>query len=361
MLDNKMILNASAAEYSGEYENDDELWQVRAYKLAIRNIDNLVKESKEISKNNENIPLNKTLSRVHDALFISGGRGTGKTVFLYNLSKKWKKAKEENKVTSKVEFLSIIDPTLLMDHDNFVNVVIAHIHSYLQSKLSNKCNEKQEYYRLLGKLAESLGQSEYNHRDASGLDRIVSYQSAMDLERNFHEYIQLCTRILGVETLVLPIDDVDMALNQAHDVLETLRRLLSCPQLIPIVCGDEVIYHQLLENHFRYAGSEKHEFRKPLDKSSSRHLTKQYWRKIFPQHLRIVLSPLNVILPMISIQDSSGVKVVSFEAEIFQGKVKTLVCPLVNGQEDSHTIPMPDTPRKLVQFTKNFYPYINQQ
>jgi len=353
-----LVLNASSGEYSGEYQNENEVWQTRAYNLAINNIERLVKESKEVIKNYDNGAVNKTLPRIHDAMFIFGERGTGKTVFLYNLAKKWSGAKKNKGINTDVLFLDIIDPTLLIEQDNFVNVVIAHIHNCMQKKLDSDSHQKQSYYQILGQLAESLGQSEYDNREGGGLDRIISYQSSMDLEKNFHSYIELSIKILGVDAMVLPIDDVDMSLKKAHDVIETIRRLLSCPRLIPIVCGNEDIYNQLLKDYFRHSGQSSYQARQPLTEVSAKSLTTQYLRKVFPEQLRIGLISLDLLMPKITIFSNEHPDKVN--AVEFFDNVTSLLCPLVNGKENSFTLERPETSRQFVQFVKKFYPYLTE-
>ncbi|WP_281557660.1 hypothetical protein [Thalassomonas sp. RHCl1] len=352
-----LILDVSSAEYSGEYKDKSQRWQRRAYELAIANISALVEESRSIIEQTQHSK-EKTLPRIHDAIFISGSRGTGKTVFLYNLEQEWQQAEGlANK--DKAVFLNIIDPTLLVNHDNFVNVVIAHIHNYMLGRI-HKLEDKQAYQNLLGRLAESLGQTEYNNRDVSGLDRIISYQSSMDLENNFHLYLEHCCKCIGKEVFVLPVDDVDMALGKAHDVLETIRRILSCPRLIPIVCGDENIYHQILRDYFAYSGNEQYERRKPFadteESQYAEHLAMQYWRKVFPEHLRVGLLDVDYLMPDISITGTGEQSLTP--SELFK-RVTQLTSPLVNGLENSHTLKRPDTSRKLVQFAKNFIGYVD--
>ncbi|WDE07951.1 hypothetical protein SG34_014295 [Thalassomonas viridans] len=352
----KLILDVSSAEYSGEYKEKNQRWQRRAYELAVGNINALVEESRSIVAQTQG-KLDKTLPRIHDAIFISGSRGTGKTVFLYNLEQEWQQTAGLNN-KDRVTFLNIIDPTLLVSHDNFVNVVIAHIHNYVHQKI-DKLEDKQTYQKLLGRLAESLGQTEYNNREVSGLDRIISYQSSMDLEKNFHLYLEHCCACLNIDVFVLPVDDVDMALGKAHDVLETIRRLLSCPRLIPIVCGDENIYHQVLRDYFAYSGNENYEHRKPLAGGTyAQHLSMQYWRKVFPEHLRVGLIDVEFLMPDIEITGIGGQKLAP---TAFFKAVSNLTNPLVNGLENSHTLKEPDTSRKLVQFAKNFAAYVDPE
>jgi len=361
----KLVLDADAPEYSGKL-NDVEIWQVYAYQSAIKNISSLIRESKKIM-NYYKETNTKSILRIHDAIFVSGGRGTGKSVFLYNLKSVWQSADFKNK-EGKTEFLDVIDPTLLIDHDNFVNVVIAHIHSHMQNV---GINNKQQYHRLLGDLAESLGQTEYNLRDIGGLDRIISYQSSIDLELNFHKYLDFCCESIGVDVLVLPIDDVDMALSKAHDVLETIRRLLSCPRIIPVVSGDRAVYLQILKDYFKFGANNNYEMRELFSSENNKseysekqywrtnndypeHLAKQYWRKVFPEHLTIAMQEIKYLLPKIDIYSNNRLPITPKQ---LLKKVHRLTSPLVNGIENSYIINEPDTSRKLVQFTKNFIQY----
>ena len=72
-----LILDVSSAEYSGEYKYKNQRWQRRAYELAINNINALVVESRSVIKQTQG-SLDKTLPRIHDAIFISGSRGNNR-------------------------------------------------------------------------------------------------------------------------------------------------------------------------------------------------------------------------------------------------------------------------------------------
>ena len=232
----ELILDVNKPEFSGRI-GKNEIWQRQAFHKIVKNIEQLINQSNVLLKGQE-LSNSNYINRIHDAIFISGNRGTGKSVFLYNLEREWLDAVSENKVKGRAKFLDIIDPTLLIGAESFVNVVIAHIHKFVHNDIINT----SKYHQLLGVLAESLAQTEYKSReDLGGLDRIISYQSSMDLELNFHKYLDFCCKELNCDAFVLPIDDVDMALEQSYDVLETIRRLLSCPRLIPVVSGDKAM------------------------------------------------------------------------------------------------------------------------
>jgi hypothetical protein len=342
----KLKLDVNKPEYSGRI-NNDEIWQTVAFNKTVENIALLISQSKALLASDEaNEP--KGINRIHDAIFISGSRGTGKSIFLCNLEQQWNKAKVDKNIEGNAKFLKVIDPTLLIGSESFVNVVIAHIHQFVHAKIK----DTSEYHQILGKLAESLAQTEYKSReDLSGLDRIISYQSSMDLEFNFHEYLDFCCEQLKCDVFVLPIDDVDMALEQSYDVLETIRRLLSCPRLIPIVSGDKGLYEHVLLNEFNYCKTRDRKLF-PSGSDYPKHLMKQYWRKIFPANLTIPLANIDTLFDDMAIVNSN-------KKDLGLDKFFTLIneqtSALVNGKEKSIILERPDTARKLVQYVKSFH------
>ncbi|MDR6223609.1 hypothetical protein [Methanococcoides alaskense] len=238
---------------------------------------------------------------------------------------------------------------MLIDNDNFVNVVIAHLHNQVQLKLNCENNEnRNSYYKKLNNLADSLGQTEYK-QELNGLDRIISYQSGIQLEHHFQEFVEECAKLFDVKAIVILFDDVDMALNKTHELLETIRRLLSCPKILPIVCGDNNLYKSILQDHFIYAGNKKWETRKPTEQQSE-NLRDAYLSKVFPDHLRINLLPLDLLIDNIYIRTDKNENNIRVNSYITN--VKKAACPLVNGEEKSYSYPEPTTPRELIQTIK---------
>ncbi|UGV41090.1 hypothetical protein J7W08_01915 [Methanococcoides orientis] len=230
-----------------------------------------------------------------------------------------------------------------------MNVVIAHLHNQVQSKLNSETSENRDsYYKKLNNLADSLGQTEYK-QELNGLDRIISYQSGIQLEHHFQEFVEECAKLFDVKAIVILFDDVDMALNKTHELLETIRRLLSCPKILPIVCGNHELFYSILQDHFQYGGNQNWEIRRPILNPQNKELTKEYLLKVFPSHLRISLFPLNLLMDTIYIRtnNENGYPVTSYLNDI-----KKAVCPLVNGEETSFYYPEPRTPRELIQTIK---------
>lgn len=231
-------------------------------------------------------------SAAHNTVLVDGDRGTGKSYFLSNIEVAWhdsQQVKENSNVKTRLHFCRVIDPTLLNHHDNFSNVVIAHLYNEVrEQQQQNYLNE--DFNRTLRDLAEALEATD-GVSPPAGIDRIIGYRSAVDIELRFHRFIAACLQELGVDMLVLPIDDVDMELSRAHEVLEEIRRLLSCPMILPVVSGNIELFQELMISHFyRGAGGSKGD----LKESVALQLAKDYLIKVFPVDARMSLRDINL-------------------------------------------------------------------
>jgi hypothetical protein len=302
-----------------------------------------------------NLTVNQMPMHAHDTIFVSGGRGSGKTIFLKNSHKMWKefinKQREVGELP-RLEFLMPIDPTLLINHDNFTNVVVASLFNRVsvvfEGSVHVKEQQRSEFYLKLKKLAEALGQ-ESDYQDKQGLDRIVQYTSGIQVERLFHDFVLTCNEILGVNAIVIPIDDVDMALSKAFEVLDVVRRMLACPLIIPIVSGDELLYQKVVERHF----IESLSLSKPVDLAEIVHKLKEaYLMKIFPYPYRVSLKSVDVILENLEIKQE-GFDTIPFSRRGgYEDKFKETFFGLTNGEERSVEYPKPSNAREIVQFIK---------
>lgn len=119
-MSNKIVLNLSNIDFDDNFNFDNgELWQQQASESLVKNLVTIANQAKVYSKRRENEE-HLQPQAMHDAIFISGGRGAGKTVFLKNAQKVWDKAIESKDIP--LYFTATIDPTLLINHDNFTNV-----------------------------------------------------------------------------------------------------------------------------------------------------------------------------------------------------------------------------------------------
>lgn len=333
----KFVLNLTRPEFNTHLE-ESELWQQAAWGKLFNLLDSAVDDADKYRQMRIDEP--NEYAAYHNAVYLYGSRGSGKTVFLKNIKQRWQK---ERNSRSRLYITDSIDPTLLLNHDSFTNVVVAQIYNEVERyNKKNTVDEslKQKFYRSLKSLAD--GMPEGNELDDYvSIDRIIKYRSGVKIENLFHHFIEDACGVLGTTAIAVPIDDVDMALTKAFDVLDVVRRLLSCPLIIPIVSGDAKLYEKITKLHFQkeLAQAGDHE-------QIAEQLNAAYLSKIFPNQFRLRLVGVDEILPDLSIERANGV------SQKYDEYVKNLISRfyyLCNGQERSTDWPEPTTPREVSQ------------
>ncbi|GIU43730.1 hypothetical protein TUM4438_13290 [Shewanella sairae] len=356
-MGNLIELNLNKIDFEDSYENAG-LWQSLAGKDLHRNLKAITKQAVQYSEKRKADKGAEPI-QLHDTIFVSGGRGAGKTVFLKNAKKIWDTHSKCD--DGKLHFCSTIDPTLLIDHDNFTNVVVAHLYNEIETEFSKRKfgheELKSKFYIRLKQLAEALGQ-ESEYEDRVGIDRIIKYRSGIQVERFFHDFVEICIQILDVDAIVVPIDDVDMALKRAFEVLDVVRRMLGCPFIIPIVSGDQSLYQHMVKQHFvNDTGSAFYKFEAYSDEARkgielATKLQDSYLTKVFPNQHRISLLPASHLLPMLKILEGEGSSLEEVSFQQYVDKIKITFFGLTNGQEKSTDFPLPANSREVVQLIR---------
>lgn len=303
----------------------------------------------------QNTPQDIEIDRVHNTLFIDGDRGTGKTAFIQNL--KAMIDAESNSLASKIHILPSIDPTLLVEDEHFINVIIARIHRSVENRMMSGCsfNEAAEerYNKVLKKLTDSLTSSakSESRKHYTGLDRILNYDQGNQLEQNWHLYLGECTTILGCNAFVVLLDDVDMALDKAYDLLETIRRYLSCPLVIPIVTGFIPLYLDEVERSFN---------KQQVEGVTAKRLAREYLIKVFPEHQRFYLSTIADLFNQIHVKLKVGAQQKQIKLTSVDKVIGNFAYPMINGEEDSRPTFILNklNARRLVQGIKLFLPFL---
>lgn len=349
MADQHIELKIGSGQF-GQVEHQSDWWQLQAMQKLIESLKvtgQFAQKYRITRKERRNY-----LQAVHDAIFVSAPRGAGKTVFLRSACKIWEASKNTD---VRLYFCPEVDPTLLVDNDNFANVVTAHLFNQIDCVLRQEpSNEKKSaFYSALERLGGALGNAEHADDDAAGIDRIINYRSGIQLESYFHTYVEACIDILGVDAIVLPIDDVDMALDRAFEVLDVVRRLLGCPYIIPMVSGDKALFEPIIVDHFLHGGSHKNS-RQLLRASDARNLTDAYLTKLFPVQFRVGLAPLAELIADMRIVEEDHKHQISV-VEYFE-QLEAQACPFVNGEEKSRSWPYPVTAREMAQLCDLFPP-----
>ncbi|RYH27455.1 MAG: hypothetical protein EON54_23690, partial [Alcaligenaceae bacterium] len=188
--------------------------------------------------------------RAHSSIFLDGDRGSGKTTVIVNLPR-YLTTEDVHRhhpgLADAVHVFRPIDPSQLEDGDDlFLNVVVAAVLG--DSRIKAQRDVKPEQWRELHESLQRLGNAltgKDTQRDSVGLDRLRAFMGTQELVGAVHDFFHKAALLLGKRLLVLPIDDLDTTLHRAFENLEVVRRYLSSPVLVPIVCGDLDLYNEV--------------------------------------------------------------------------------------------------------------------
>lgn len=354
-----------------KHHSHKEFWQYEARDKLVDKLKSFVKDANAYRAERKNNKHKTWLS--HNSILINGARGTGKTVFLRNCEAMWQahcqQSQSSSDVAGSIHFLPAIDPTMLVDHDNFANVIIAQIYTEVEKVLNNtNCcisdghtgeESKQQFYKALQKLADSLGKKE-EFEGCNGIDKILQYKSGISIESRFHDYVEAALNLLESSAIALPIDDVDMALDRAYEVVDEVRRLLGCPYIIPIVSGDYSLYEQMVNVHFdekAYRDKTHDTDLKGKGIEIAKNLTNAYLTKVFPNHMRITLLPVHYIYPTLRFKTEDKKNIESWvKYSYYENNLLEQFYPLCKSEEVLKGWPVPKNAREFTLLARTIHP-----
>ncbi|WKA60716.1 antiviral RADAR system adenosine triphosphatase RdrA [Pectobacterium aroidearum] len=367
-MSGEIILNLDSPEYQDEFHSSEEnheqngLWQQDANETLVHLLNKMGEEAKRYKNahiGNEISP--ERFSSYHHAIFISGARGTGKTVFLHNAKAVWNRHVNKSKGLPNLHFIDVIDPTLLNINDRFSEVIIATVYASVDKALKRpdiKQDRKDEFYHSLKNLSGALGKSS-EFDEFRGIDRIQKYRSGIHIEHYFHQFLIASVELLNCDALVLPIDDVDMKIDHAFGVLDDIRCLLSCPLILPLVSGDDDLYRHITTMRFEESLAKNQNASNFSEgKLVAERLSGAYLTKVFPNHDRLPLVPISQLLSKLKIKYKKNENDQSNEIKYseYEDSIKAVFYPLCNGQERSTDWPQPESAREITQFTRLLTP-----
>lgn len=249
-----------------------------------------------------------------------GTYGSGKTSLLKTLVRETnlrrKRSETRGFSSARVYALPLIEPNILAKDDNFLYAFLA---TALEEDLKHQDREERlasGSYRLspvqqaFHKVSEYLQvidpEKEAQESDPLGksLERLDRHSSGFLLEREMKKFISVLADELTSQqrssVVLLAVDDVDMSQENLIRILDTYRRYLQHPRLVPAFTFTSRLAEELLGVHFSEKLStaksqEIAERRREGDTTTSlnltEHLAYQYLVKLFPIRNRIRLGP----------------------------------------------------------------------
>jgi len=353
--DNTIVLDLNNLDFESDISGNN-IWQ----KDAVNEFTRFLSKTASQAKKRERDRKECDTTIIHDAIFIGGARGTGKTVFLQNIEGFWEDSLERKNKELKLHFCQSIDPTLLVNHDDFTNVVIAHLYNEVEKHIEKQCCDDGKYenfYQALKNVCQALGKQENLGEGIGGLDRVIKYRSGIKLIQLFETFLRRCIKILDVTAIVLPIDDIDMALERSHEILDVVRRMLASHLIIPVITGDLELYEPIITHKFLNGDNPlMRESMIKLEQAES--LTNAYLTKVLPHHNRINLEPIERLLPDLKILAAGKIieKNELVPYSVFTKKLEQKLFGPLNGEEKSCDWPKPISARETTQIIRDLSP-----
>ncbi|MBX8534311.1 KAP family NTPase [Pseudomonas cichorii] len=300
MSDNKVVINLSVNEAGVLEDSEGQLQQAAYLKLRGR-IESQLNARATFSY--ESIKeTDITYPRVHSAILIEGGRGSGKTTFLLKSLEKLKNDKE-----LRLSVLRLIDPTLIETKENIVVVILSAIEAALE-QVKGDTRALDEAREALAEglgLLDGIGSGSAYGAEWEDAKWVMSQglrkaKKGRDFEKKLGIYIEHALKLLNKKAFVLTFDDVDTNFAHGYLILETVRKYLTHPGLVVILSGDIELYGRLLRKNIYKAFGEQ-VLNHDLGLMGLSHLNvggaiseleEQYLLKIAPPQNRISMVPL---------------------------------------------------------------------
>lgn len=189
---------------------------------------------------------NSTNSVKNNTISVIGGRGTGKTSFISSLMNYYK---YESKHKESIQYLEIIDPTMIEEKGHIFLTVIAIINDKVRLEISDNMNKLREWEDALNSLSSGLpsldgiGSNGYIESDWQDPEFIMynglkSVNSAFNLAHNFNKFLRLALENLGKSCFLITFDDIDVDFRKGWPILEMIRKYFTSDYLITIASGD---------------------------------------------------------------------------------------------------------------------------
>lgn len=273
-----------------------------------RQLDEICRIIKERMEYGEYNPSQK-IKAENDVISIFARRGAGKTTFVKSLKKLIREHVNQDAFhgidCSKLVVIDVIEPNQIQKKENFMIRFLASIHGkFLYLMADYKENDKRRFDEATSALYEALPiidgvgklgmYADWTDADYVADNFVNLAMKAKDLERRFHEYINVALSILNKKSLLFILDDCDVNIEKTFEILETIRLYFTSPQIIVVMTGDANLYGMTIrQNYWKFF--EKDFLEKECDNSASADRKRAAYRKMVnrleTQYLQKMIKP----------------------------------------------------------------------
>ncbi|WP_300330027.1 hypothetical protein [Fusobacterium sp.] len=360
------VLKFKEGEYSPKIENgkdyDTSIFK-KIYKNAFITLNEILKNS-------------KTSEEQNNIIAFIGERGSGKTSVLKsfeNILLSFKDNKdffekfiknEDLKITNyDYKTIQIIDPSFFTAKSNILELVIARLFKEVKEEIKKRdCNEgnykleeERELLLLFKKIYKNISIIESNYDfDGENYEKLIDLSASVDLKEDIKglidRYLKFMSKSEKEKKLIIKIDDIDLNIRYAYEMVEQIRKYLSQENIIILMAVKLEQLEQIIKLNYKNDFKDK-EACKSLDYEQ---MAYRYLEKLIPQERRFYLLNIEKEIKNIGIffnGEENSENIEKALRELLYKKIRILF--LENKIKNNPIIPK--NLRGLINFINNFY------
>ena len=303
-----MQLNYTKAASQGvvieTIEKNNNIFFEVEYEKAKKAINDIIFQQKQAGGSTKG----KETIRVNNRIIFTGQRGSGKTSALLSLKQDlWLNGIVGEHDKTSFYCLPTVDPSYFDGKNNILTTVLSSMFSnakHTMKEYENHGEQKRNEYEALlkdfSKVYKALGQIELSENNQSyTIEKLNDISNASDVHSLMNILLKDFKIFLGDEKtkFILVIDDLDMNVACAADMMEQLRKFLSLNDMVILMSANiDQLHYEMCEHYSKAFVNTMN------DKEQSRFIeiedmASRYLLKLFPTSRRInVEHPISQLL-----------------------------------------------------------------
>ncbi len=265
------LLYLDRSRVARDFDDEESLWGhelFRLYRLLQDHIDALdnLRHQEAAHQRKEGGRLLKKGSR-QEELYLSialfGSHGSGKSSLLKTFVARVNNQREIggfSRLQRKVASLPVLEPRLLAQREHFLYNFLATVWQELDDQRDTERGAEiltpaERVFQSVSEDLRGIDERELRETDPLGasLERLEQHASSARLRKKLHQLIQeLAIELTDTAhgLVLMPVDDADVSFSRLMTILDSYRRYLQHPQLVPVFTFSSVLGEELLRVHF---------------------------------------------------------------------------------------------------------------
>jgi len=284
-----------------------------------------LKQLEEIVKYGEVENVQPSQDYLNNIIAFCGERGQGKTTAMLSFSDALKNADSRNKneflkmisgLNRRFHVLDVIDPTQMEDSENIISIILSKIFLDYKKIWDNRDNKGKPSQTDVAGRNELLEQfrkcythvqtikakhkpSEIQSSYEDSLQELLRLGDSSRLKEDMREMLQAFFKFYAPSErcmLVLQIDDTDLNINKAYEIVEDLRKYFALPDIVVLMASkieqlSDIVEQQICKD-YKVLMHKRNQHEDPQHQSSLdefRLIAARYIGKLIPENRRMYL------------------------------------------------------------------------